>query len=93
MLVIYSRKSGNAFLPIDIRKKLGSPKHNYASPVNYIESKKLFTKICGHYFKKKMDVDWFVSESGAADAAGLPGKLELQELLQSSQYWVPMILK
>jgi len=74
-VVIYSRKSGKAFLPIDIRKKLGSPEHNYASPVNYIESKKIFTKLCGHHFKKKMDVDWFVSESGAADAAGLPGKL------------------
>ena len=70
-VTIYSAKAGKAFVPLELRRKLGNPKDNYSSAFNYIESKKVFTKVLGQHFKTKMNVDWFVSESGAAEASSL----------------------
>ena len=70
-VTIYSAKAGKAFVPLELRRELGKPKDNYSSASNYIESKKVFTKVLGQHFKTKMNVDWFVSESGAAEASSL----------------------
>jgi len=74
-VTIYSAKAAKAFVPIELRKKLGDPRQNYSSGSKYIESKKIFTKVLGEYFRSKMNVDWFVAESGAAEASGLGPRL------------------
>ena len=68
-LNIYSAKAAKAFLPRDIQLQLGKPKDNYASASKYVQSKQVFTKVLGKFFRDKMKVDWFIAESGAAEAS------------------------
>lgn len=73
---IYSAVASKALLPRDVRKQLGTPEHNYASGSNYVESKKTFTLALARHYHQKFGVDWVVAESGAAEAKGLPRRLQ-----------------
>jgi NADPH2:quinone reductase len=74
--LIYSQQAATALVPKNLLRLLGKPSHNYSSGPNYMRSKEIFTTVLGEYFRRKMSVDWFLSESGATDVSTLPKSLK-----------------